>query len=196
MKLIVLLHGYGASGHDLQNLSVPWAGAGRSFTALNAPDLCAGMGPGYEWFTLNGWMPGTSFDAFTPRIVDAATQLKTRLKAELEKRALVWSDLILMGFSQGAIMSFAVGLSEETPCAGIMGYSGAYMVPDSPACKPPVLIVHGGSDMVVSPSAHHASVEKLEEHGIETMSVFVPSCGHWIDPVGLTAGGDFLRRIA
>lgn len=196
MKHIVMLHGYGASGDDLFALSRPWAAQDRSFSAPNAPDYCAGYGPGYEWFTLEGWMPGTPFTRFNSRIEESAAKLKIKIKADLAAKGLSWKDLVLMGFSQGSIMSFAVGLSEPEACAGIMGYSGAYLVPNPPLSKPPVLLVHGGADMVVSPDAYRESMRLLDQHSVPYTGEFLPHCGHWIDPIGLDAGKRFLDGLA
>jgi phospholipase/carboxylesterase len=195
MKLVVLLHGYGASGSDLKGLSVPWAGEGRSFIAPNAPSYCAGMGPGYEWFSLNHWMPGSSFHPFSHRVEDSAVKLKASLKDELKARGLSWKDLVLMGFSQGAMMALAVGLSEPESCAGIMAYSGAYLVPVPPVSKPPVLLVHGGADMVVNVEAYYEAKGLLEEHSVPFTADLSPHGGHWIDPQGLAVGAEFLKKI-
>mgnify|MGYP000432116708 CR=1 FL=1 len=195
MKLVALLHGYGASGSDLRGLTMPWAGMDRQFVTTNAPNPCAGMGPGYEWFSLDGWMPGTSFDPFVPRIGAAADALKVQLKAELAKKGLSWKDLVIMGFSQGAIMAFAVALSEPEACAGIMAYSGAYLTPIPPKCKPPVLLVHGGADMVVTSDAYYQAKMALEKAAVPLEDHFFPHCGHWIDPQGLAAGANFLHKL-
>ena len=196
MKHIVMLHGYGAAGADLLSLSSPWAGADRDFIAPNAPELCAGYGPGFEWFSLEGWMPGTAFTRFNDRIEKAAHGAKAWIKKDLAARGLSWKDLVLMGFSQGSIMAFAVGLSEPEACAGIMSYSGAYMMPFPPASKPPVLLVHGGSDMVVSPDSYRESKRMLESYDVPVTAEFIPHCGHWIDPAGLDAGKAFLDNLS
>ena len=196
MKHIVMLHGYGAAGADLLSLSSVWKSDNRDFIAPNAPELCAGYGPGFEWFSLEGWMPGTPFTRFNDRIEKAAIKAKAWIKDDLAKRGLEWKDLVLMGFSQGSIMAFAVGLSEAEPCAGIMSYSGAYMMPFPPVSTPPVLLVHGGADMVVSPDAYRESKKMLEAFGVTVTDEFVPHGGHWIDPVGIDAGKQFLNKIA
>lgn len=178
------------------SLSHPWAGTDRSFAAPNAPDRCGGYGPGYEWFTLEGWIPGTSFSRFNSRIEEAAAKLKIKLKEDLKAKGLGWKDLILMGFSQGAILSLAIGLSEPESCAGIMAYSGAYLVPMPPVSKPPVLLVHGGADMVVTPDAYSEARKALEGFEVPLTAEFIPHCGHWIDPMGLDAGKRFLDSVA
>ena len=195
MKLVVLLHGYGSNAADLRGLAVPWKKDGCEFIAIDAPTLVAGYGPGYEWFTLEGWMPGTPFTQFVHRVEDAAATLKTKIKTELKTRGLSWKDLVLMGFSQGAIMALAVGLSEPEQCAGVMAYSGAYLTPVPPESKPPVLLVHGGMDNVVSPEAYHEAKKLLEDYAVPLTAKFIPSCGHWIDPVGLQAGVEFLKAL-
>lgn len=195
MKLVVLLHGYGSNAADLHSLSMPWRGEGRDFISIDAPDLCAGCGPGFEWFSLEGWMPGTSFVQHVARVEKASAVLKEKMKAELQKRGLSWKDLVLMGFSQGSIMALSAGLSEPEQCAGIMAYSGAYLTPVPPESKPPVLLVHGGMDNVVAPDAYHEAKRLLEDYDVPLTAKFIPSGGHWIDPVGLQAGVEFLNSL-
>lgn len=195
MKLVALLHGYGSNAADLRGLAIPWRKESCDFVAIDAPVPVAGMGPGFEWFSLEGWMPGTPFTQFIHRVEDAAALLKPKIKAELQARGLSWKDLVLMGFSQGAIMAFAVGLSEPEQCAGIMAYSGAYLTPVPPESKPPVLLVHGGMDNVVSPDAYREAKKSLEDYNVPLTAKFLPSCGHWIDPAGLQAGVEFLKAL-
>ncbi len=195
MRLIALLHGYGANGTDLLSLAPHWQrDTDDVFIAPNAPDRTGGFGPGYEWFSLDGWMPGTPFTDHLPRIEAAEQQLKIKLKKELKDHGLSWKDLVLMGFSQGAIMALSVGLSEPEACAGIMAYSGAYLTPKPPLSKPDILLVHGNADMVVNPNSFYEAKMDLENYDMPLTAKMIDGCGHWIDPAGLKAGKAFLSR--
>ena len=54
---------------------------------------------------------------------------------------------ILFGFSQGTMMALHVGLRRKTALAGIVGFSGRLLDPETLAAevtsRPPVLLVHG-----------------------------------------------------
>ncbi|MEM8838621.1 MAG: phospholipase, partial [Pseudomonadota bacterium] len=60
-SLVILTHGYGASGHDLIELGKQLAPAfpNTTFVAPNAPEPCAIAPEGYQWFPLSPNPPGS-----------------------------------------------------------------------------------------------------------------------------------------
>ena len=153
-QLIVLLHGVGADGNDLINIApfyqsvLPQA----HIVAPNAP-FPFDMAPfGYMWFSIGNL---TSF----PRIDGlrtAAPFLDAFLDHELARHKLTDTDLLLVGFSQGAMMALHMGLRRPRSPAGIISHSGM-LIPDARFAseirnRPPVLLTHGAADEVL-PSA-------------------------------------------
>ncbi len=194
-RLVVLLHGRGADGHDLIGLAPYWARLlpDAEFVSPNAPFPVEMGGYGYQWFSSLDPNPEARLAG-----VRAATPILDGFIGEaLEERGLGASDVALVGFSQGAMMSLFVGLRRPQPVAGIIAYSGRLTAPELLASelrsRPRVLLVHGTDDPVVPyrslPEA--AAALKAAEVPVETLSC--PGIGHSIDEAGLRRGGAFLH---
>jgi phospholipase/carboxylesterase len=148
-KVVVMLHGLGSNGEDLIGLA-PILAQQLPDVLFLSPDApqdydMAPPGFGYQWFSLQ------SFDAESmlagARV--AGPQLNAYLDSVLERTGLDDSDLALLGFSQGTMMSLYAAPRRERPIAGILGYSGSLLGGEemgaSSIQKCPVCLVHGGS---------------------------------------------------
>jgi len=144
-QLVVLLHGVGADGHDLIGLAPYWAPAlpDAEFVSPDAPFPCDMAPYGRQWFSLQDRSPS----AILGGVRAAAPILDAFLDEALAARGLDASQLALIGFSQGTMMSLYVGPRRAEALAGIIGYSGALIGADTLAqdirSRPPVLLVHG-----------------------------------------------------
>ncbi|MEM9813617.1 MAG: prolyl oligopeptidase family serine peptidase, partial [Pseudomonadota bacterium] len=97
---------------------------------------------------------------------------------------------VLLGFSQGTMMSLEVGLRRTAAVAGIIGFSGRLLRPDALGdeltARPPILLVHGDQDEVVPPSSMPEASAALRGAGLEVETHVSPGIGHGIAPDGLT----------
>jgi len=194
-KLIVLVHGYGADGNDLIGLSGPWAQAMPSvaFVAPHGPDPC-GMSPmGRQWFPLTNMGAEERRDG----VRHAAPILDAFIDKELERYGLSDEQLALVGFSQGTMLSLHVGLRRAQPPAAIIGYSGMLTgtgyLEDEVTVKPPILLVHGSHDDVISVSALEHASKALQGVGIDVHSHISEGVGHGVAPDGMELGASFLK---
>ncbi|MDE1173140.1 MAG: dienelactone hydrolase family protein [Parvibaculaceae bacterium] len=193
-QLVVLCHGYGSDGNDLIGLAPHWQRVlpGAAFVSPNAPEPCQ-MNPGsYQWFPLTRLDP-----AEIGRGVEAAAPvLNAFLDAELERRGLDGSRLVLVGFSQGTMMALHTGLRRAVPPAAIIGFSGALALPEKLAAditgQPPVLLVHGDQDNVLPAARMFEAVMTLGAAGLAVRWHLSHGLGHGIDPDGLELGGRFI----
>ena len=114
-QLVVLLHGYGSDGNDLISLGKVWQMRfpDAAFVAPNAPQP-APSGPGYQWFALERIDPQEYVNGATA----ARTGLEAFLDAELKAQKVAPENLVLMGFSQGAMMVLHAGLQRAVPLIG------------------------------------------------------------------------------
>lgn len=196
-QLVVLLHGVGADGGDLIALAPLFAQGlpDAEFLAPNAPFRYDLAPIGYQWFSLLDRSPHAIANG--ARI--AAPLLDAFLDAELRRLGLDDDDMALVGFSQGTMMALHVGLRRPRACAGILGYSGALVTPDSLdteiASYPPVLLVHGEADDVVPAGYTELAAAALEAAGITVRSLMVPELGHGIDEQGVEHGTRFLAEV-
>ncbi|UAJ12642.1 alpha/beta hydrolase [Glacieibacterium megasporae] len=196
-QIVLLLHGYGSNGADLITLAPQWQQAlpDALFLAPNAPQRCAGMATGYQWWPLEAFTP----QALASGSASAAPAINAFVERKLVQYRLSDADLAIVGFSQGTMMALYVGLRRENQIAGILGYSG--MLTDAAGLahqkitKPPVLLVHGLADTVIPVSSLHAAEHSLRSLGIDVTSHVSAGLGHSVDPVGLRLGAEFIGRV-
>ncbi len=180
---LVLLHGRGTSEHDLQPLFDVLDPQRRLVGITPRAPLTLPGQPGAHWYVVHrvGFPdPGT--------FVPTYARLAAWLDALPQALGVPWSRTVLGGFSQGAAMSFALGLGPDRPApAGIMALSG--FLPDVPGHEPvlegrdgfPVAIGHGSLDPVIPVEFAHRAHERLRAIGADVLYRESP-IGHTIDP--------------
>jgi phospholipase/carboxylesterase len=199
--LVVFLHGYGADGRDLIDIGREWQKdlPDAAFVSPHAPEPC-GMGQGRQWFAL-------TFRDESERwrgCVHAAPALNGFLDHELAKHGLEPDRLVLVGFSQGTMMSLHVALRRPKALA-VVGFSGMLVAEhgkgpealkaETPS-QPPILLVHGSDDQVIPLEALFMSSGLLADSGVPVefhMSLGLP---HSIDREGLRHGLEFVKAAA
>lgn len=164
LPMVIMMHGRGADMNDLADLAphldLP---AGCRFVFPNAPrpfEPMPGMSLGWTWF--EGWPPEHTS-------VSASREEMLRFIDEITE-TLPTSQLILSGFSQGAMMALDVGLRTKKKLAAIIAMSGGlyeYDLPDLSAHAGfPVLIAHGAYDDVVPVNFARRARRVLEDAGL------------------------------
>ena len=197
--LVVFLHGYGADGADLLGLADVLAPhlPGVGFLAPDAPERCVGGGFGYQWFPIP-WIDGSPQEAAEAGLDAAAQDLNGFLDARLAETGLTADRLVLVGFSQGAMMSLHVAPRRAQAVAGVVAISGRLLRPERLAAeavvKPPVLLMHGDQDPVVLFSDMARAGDALVGAGFETFGHVMKGAGHGIAPDGLGVALQFLKQ--
>lgn len=220
--LVVLLHGFGAPGTDLvplaQFLPVP---DGTRFAFPAAP---LSLGGGFDfsmgdfgvvdsraWWMIDVerfqrlLMSGSGdMTALTEDVPEGMAEARTQiLKALGEMQAALAvprGQIVLGGFSQGAMLSLDAALHSDLPLAGLVLMSGTLLsarawLSRMPARRGlPVLQSHGRQDALLP----FVLAEKLRGHlsdaGLKVE--FVPfSGGHEIPPPVLRGAGRFLQQV-
>jgi phospholipase/carboxylesterase len=167
--LVLMLHGYGSNEQDLISLA-PDLDARCVFISLRAP-IALDYG-GNAWFEIEFLENGI-------RVLSKANAEKSRrLISQFTDEAITRygvnpKQIFLMGFSQGAGMSYATGLTEPEKFAGIIAMSGRFpreeemIVRKTDAVKKmPVCVVHGLYDDVLPIDEGRLSETRLKELGI------------------------------
>lgn len=179
---LVLLHGRGADEHDLFPLLDVLDPERRLVGATPRGPLSLPPG-GAHWYAVReiGFPdPGT----FRPTY-----ELLTRwLDAFLAEQQVAHERLVLGGFSQGTVMSYAVGLGAGRPQpAGIVGLSGfmptveGFDLDVADRAGLPVAIGHGAGDPVIGVGWGRQARERLEAAGADVTYEEHPGA-HQIDP--------------
>ncbi|RZI46452.1 alpha/beta hydrolase [Candidatus Finniella inopinata] len=193
-KLVVLVHGYGASGDNLLDLSYHWQDSlpNAFFAAPNAPETCEVNPFGYQWFGLPDLSPVNirlGLDRATPVLQNYLQQLMTTYQ-------LAPQDVAVVGFSQGAMIALDMMFLMPT-LAGVIGYSGVFLPPKRPSSPPQTkaLLVHGTLDMVVPYSALIQSQSALKDYGVSFETHTCHGLDHSISPDGIQVGRAFLNQV-
>ena len=175
---LVLMHGRGTSEDDLFPL----------LDVLDPRRRLLGVTPGGPLHL----PPGGQHWYMVPRVgypdPDSFAQGYGALTAFLDGLGLDWSRTILGGFSQGTVMSYAVGLGEGRPLpAGIVALSGFIPTVDGWRLREdipqgfPVAVGHGTRDPVISVDFARSARDRLEQAGADVM-YHESDIPHTIDP--------------
>jgi phospholipase/carboxylesterase len=194
--LVVFVHGYGADGNDLLSLGDPLAEhmPDTVFYAPNAPNKCQMNPMGYEWFPIP-WIDGSTEEAANAGMDEAAQLFDDWLTDMMKAEGVTAAQTMLVGFSQGTMMSLHVGPRRGEQLAGIVGFSGRLLRPDALGevqSKPPILLIHGDADDVVPPASMPEAAEALTEAGFEVFTHVSKGTGHGIAPDGLGLSLQFM----
>jgi phospholipase/carboxylesterase len=192
--LVVLFHGRGADERDLYPL-LDLLDPERRFVAVTPRGPLHLPPGGAHWYAVQqiGYPdPPTftsTFGAASTWLDDLAAE--TGIAAELT---------VLGGFSQGAVMSFALGLGEGRPRpAGLIALSG--FMPTVPGfsldLQPPlprVVVGHGALDPVISVEWGRRARDVLTDAGADVTYRESPRMAHSIDPELLRELPSWLSR--
>ena len=175
---LVLLHGRGAGEHDLFPLLDLFDPERRLLGITPRGPLTLPPG-GAHWYRLGG-IPTPDPDTFHASFA--------QLAAFLDALPVPIDRVVLGGFSQGSVMSYALGLGRGRPRpAALMALSG--FVPEVPGFSLdlegldgyPVAIAHGSHDPVIPHDFGAAARTLLEEAGADVLWRESP-VAHTIDP--------------
>ncbi|HHH29879.1 MAG TPA: phospholipase [Polyangiaceae bacterium] len=210
---VVLMHGFGAPGTDL----VPFAEeiptpAGTRWVFPEAPLLLPpelGGGVGRAWWMIDvmkvqmAMMQGQLRD-LTKEEPEGMAEVNAKVNAMLDglvaELGVPEGQLVLGGFSQGAMLACDVALRSERALAGLILMSGTFVAEDvwiplmERRAGLPVLQSHGRQDPLLPFSIAERLRDALVGAGLEV--TWVPfDGGHGVHPMVITAVGDFLGQM-
>ncbi len=199
--LVIFLHGYGANGANLIELanyyekSIPDA----YFIAPNALEPFEGGFPDcYQWFSLLSWGQERDVTKISGQIISANNKLRDFIYKKLKDYDLALKDLILIGFSQGAMMASYQALTFPEKISGIISYSGKLILPnlvgEKIITKPKMCFVHGKKDSVLGFDNFIEAQELAKNCGLDYESHAIENLDHSIDHQALKAGINFVEK--
>lgn len=164
--LIVLLHGFGSSMHDLAGLAPSIDPKGYIYTCPNGP-VPVPIGPGmtgYAWTR----HPGSR----SPEAAEAAeAALMVFIEEVMELYHIKPGQLLLGGFSQGGMMTYQAGLARPSLFGGLAALSSCIEDPSSLLGRlpqkrdQPIFIAHGTRDSIINVESARQSLVFLQTHG-------------------------------
>jgi phospholipase/carboxylesterase len=196
-QLVVFLHGLGADGSDLISLAPHFAQIlpEAYFVSPDAPFPCDMAPYGKQWFSLQD----RSDDAILSGVKTAVPILEEYIATQCERFGLTNKDVVLIGFSQGTMLSLYTALRAKESYAGVLGYSGALVAPqlikDEIQSSPEICLVHGQADEIVPFAAFEEAMSVLQAQGLTVHGFSREGLGHGIDPAGMQIGQSFLKGV-
>ncbi|MFN3524965.1 MAG: alpha/beta hydrolase [Paracoccus sp. (in: a-proteobacteria)] len=195
---VIFLHGYGADGADLLGLADPLAPhlPETAFFAPNAPEPCRNNPMGFQWFPIP-WLDNSTEDEARSSMVRSVGMLDDYIDGVLASEQLTPDRLVLVGFSQGTMMALHVAPRRPQAVAGIVGFSGRLLSPETleaeAQVKPPVLLIHGDQDQMVPFEDMGLAGNALLSAGFTVYGHVMEGTGHGIAPDGLSVALAFIR---
>jgi phospholipase/carboxylesterase len=194
---IVLLHGWGASAHDLLGLAPILHGGGALVLCPQGP-VAFEIARGVLGF---GWWPITQAREIDAREFDEARRLVRGFLDDAIKRYPVdRRKIVLAGFSQGGVMAYDLVLREPARFAGLAALSSwlpdplARSMPPQPEHKGlPVFVCHGTEDPMIPVERARESREALLRLGVNLAYREYPM-GHEIRPEALRDLVEWLQK--
>jgi phospholipase/carboxylesterase len=187
---LVLLHGRGADENDLYPL-LDLLDPDRRLLGVTPGGPLALPPGGRHWYALGG-IP-------TP---DPGTFLGTvpQLAAFLDALPVPLERVVLGGFSQGAVMSWALSLAPDRPSpAAVAAMSGflprveGYPLDPARLAGVPVGVAHGALDPVIPARFGAEAAETLAAAGADVLRLETP-VPHMVDPAWIEPLRDLVAR--
>ena len=125
---IILLHGYGGDGKDINMLSMNWQRhlPNSIFISPNGHEPCPVNPSGFQWFDLTKDDP----EYILEETIKAENKLKNFIEEIKNEFNLKNNKICLSGFSQGCMMAINLGLTSEQEFNCVVGFSGKIISPE------------------------------------------------------------------
>ncbi|QOL20011.1 alpha/beta hydrolase [Candidatus Bodocaedibacter vickermanii] len=193
-QLFIFLHGWGADGQNLLDiaLSLSHDFPKAEFHLPNAPHPCEANIKGYQWFSLSD----ESQEALLSGVEDAAKITEHYIREHTQHAHLDYKNVILLGFSQGAMLAKHLALTRPNLCGVVAAYSGKLVgIPEVLSEeKVPVILIHGDDDLVIPVEAMVESYHLLKELGVPADAYRMAELAHGINQAGLELGHRFIKE--
>jgi phospholipase/carboxylesterase len=193
-QLFFFFHGWGADGANLLDIALALSHdfPDAEFHLPNAPELCEAHIGGYQWFSLSD----ESIDALLNGVESAARIAESYIREKTEQAQLEHTNVILFGFSQGAMLAKYLAMTRPKLCQVVAAYSGKLIaLPKTVQDKHvPMILIHGDEDLVIPVEAMIESYQSLKELGFDVEAYRMINLGHGINQAGLELGHQFIKK--
>ncbi len=187
-KMLLLLHGFGSNERDLFSFANTLP-AELHVVAPRAPYSV--FHDGFAWYDID-LSRGVKFTN-AEQAVRSVEGLHTFIKALQERYGILPKNFYMGGFSQGAIMSYGVGINYPAVLRGLVALSGYVLkdyIPETidrkAVSKLRIFARHGTADEVIPVRMGQMGKEFMEALGVSVNYGEYP-VGHGVPPEGLQA---------
>ena len=193
---VILLHGYGGDGEDINMLTLNWRRflPNTVFLSPNAHEKCNINPVGYQWFDLSIDDPKYILE----QSLNAEKVLKKFINEVKKKYSLNSSKICIAGFSQGCMMSINVGLTSDENFGCIVGFSGKIIdkknLSERITSKPKILLTHGNLDTIVPSNFLLDAKDFLIREKIDVYTKLINNCEHNIPVEASSLALEFIKK--
>ncbi|MGA0031082.1 MAG: alpha/beta hydrolase [Flavobacteriaceae bacterium] len=192
-KALFLIHGYGSSAHDLFQFASHLPSDLHIFSFQGPYSLTAEQ---FAWYAIHFDEDQNKFND-----LDQARSSLEKIKLSIEelKRTHHLTELVVMGFSQGCILSLALALNHPNffnAVVGLSGYLNKDLVLDSTtySTRTRFFMSHGSEDAIIPFNWALESVHFLKEQGLDVSWHEYPS-GHTVSYDNFKDLVHFIRHL-
>ena len=205
-KLIVMLHGYGDTAENFIYIAnqldhEEW---GAQYISLNAPETIPNYPMGNQWFNIypNGIYisdAGPNEVAIIRQGVKKALEkIELTIKYHLNLLGLTFKDCLVMGFSQGGMMTFELGNACHESLGALAILSGRIMeqtkINNESFKQTPIFISHGDQDDVLHVTNLYQSKNYLKNNNCLFEAHEIKGDTHTISPKAITLLQKFIKK--
>ena len=184
--LIVALHGVGSTGPAMGAALRPLEDMADVMALDGFEPFDAGE-TGRQWFSIR-----EITEADRPlRVAAAIPQLLRHLDGIAARHSRKREDLVLVGFSQGAIMTLAL-IAQGLHAGRAIAIAGRLAVPVLPASSATVLLIRDHADAVMPPALSEEAARRLAAAGHRIDLALTEGVGHAIGPATVASIADWL----
>ncbi len=161
------------------------------FYAPNGPHECKGYNNKYDWLRYDGdWTPENIH-----KTAKKTEQILNRfIDQKLHEHSLLDKHIMLIGFFSENKNCITCRLAKSK-----VGYSGALTLPeylkDEITSYPPVKLIHGKDDQVVTINYFYDACTQLNSVGVNVDGEVIPNLGHKINNNGINVGVKFMNQV-
>ncbi len=177
--LFILAHGVGANKENLEPLGQALHVAFPSATCavMDGFEPFDGGFGGRQWFSLSN-MTADERPARVAKVLPAFIQMVETLQ---QRYGVDSAHTVLVGFSQGTIMSLEAIKARDGLAGQVLGFSGRYAsLPEQAPQKTVIHLLHGEADQVIPVDFAHQACETLESLGASVTLDTQKGVGHEI----------------
>lgn len=161
-KLIILFHGYGSNGDNMQNIANALAEKNDIVACPNGFSKMYEIPDGYMWFPLEE----RTNDYIYKQLQQVKDSIINYIQEQSLKYNIAYQNIILGGFSQGACLALFVSLFIQHELHSIISFSGGLPllkitdINNISHIKQNIVIIHGEDDNVLS---HQFSIQGYQQ---------------------------------
>ena len=159
----------------------------------DAPSPFADAPFGRQWYARIPW------EGRADGVREVAPVVNAFVDELLDGYGLEPSRCVLLGFSQGSIVSIHTAPRRTTALAGVVALSGAMITGDTldaeVLSKPPFVLIHGTDDAVLASTESEAAAAALTAAGIPAALHLLPGLAHGIDERGIAIATEFMQGV-